>query len=90
MKDWKVFKYPFDILTIQIIELPEGARPIHVGLDPNGRCCLWCIVHPDHRLVRRRLIVVGTGQRLGEAAEYSHVGSFLQTPFMWHVFLEDR
>ena len=93
-----IYKYPFAITDGQSLDLPVDADPVHVGLDPQGTPCLWCAVNTDSPIERRRLYLRGTGQRLpenprfGTTVAYGNVlvvvGSFIQGPFVWHVFLE--
>lgn len=80
-----VYKYPFEIATQQIIELPRHALINHVGLDPNGQPCIWAEVDTDAPKTPYYLYVVGTGHKLPEFASIQ-LGTFIQGPFVWHVY----
>jgi hypothetical protein len=74
-----VYKYPVDE-----VKMPRGAKVVHVG-EQGGKPFLWALVDPDQPEEERTFIVLGTGQAVnGEL--WSHVGTFQQPPFVWHVF----
>ena len=81
----KIFKYPFAIESKTTVEMPYGHVFLHVGLDPEGVPCVWALVdeHSEKRPVE--LYVVGTGADVPENAA-NHLGTFIQTPFVWHIF----
>lgn len=82
----KIYKYPFKIEDAPQVELPCGHQILHVGLDPGGKPCLWALVSPDANTRMVQLYIVPTGGE--EPAQASkHLGSFVQGPFVWHVFL---
>jgi hypothetical protein len=81
----KVYKYPFEIVGSQIVELPVEAKVIHVGLDPQGTPCLWAEINPLNIHKDLRIFVVGTGTSIPDAAKV-HLGSFNQREFVWHVY----
>lgn len=67
------------------IELPSGARPLHVDFDPQGELVLWAEVNTNHAFAPAVVTVVGTGQeKPGHAGEY--VSTFFSTPFVFHAF----
>ena len=62
-------------------------KVLHAGLDPQGVPCVWAKVYPCKGIHDKlTLTIVGTGQPLGNAATTNHVGSFVQGPYVWHVF----
>jgi hypothetical protein len=75
-----VWKYQLgDDVTI---ELPEGAKILHVGMQ-GIYICLWCLVDPHAPRVERRFKVFGTGEYI-DAGEY--IGTVMEGPYVWHVF----
>ncbi len=80
-----IHKYPLAIDDNLIIEMPQPAEIIHVGLDPAQRPCVWAVVDPAEEMTSRTLYVVGTGHPMPAKAQ-THIGSFVQGPFIWHVF----
>lgn len=81
-----IYKYPIQITDEQEITMPIGAEVIHAGLDPQGMPCLWAKVESDNPTEDVSVLVVGTGNPIMFHTE-RHVGSFVQGPFVWHVFL---
>lgn len=81
-----IYKYPIEITDEQEIQIPFGATVIHAGLDPQGTPCVWAMVETRNSPEPVSIFVVGTGNSLPFVPE-SHVGSFVQGQFVWHVFL---
>lgn len=85
-----VYKYPLKFVDGgQIVGLPAQHHIVHVGLDPEGTACVWALVDPGHQPDAVTVYVVGTGQRLPPHAG-THIGSFADSPFIWHVFRAAR
>ncbi len=80
-----VYKYEFPIEDSFELLLPH--RPIYlmVGLQGNTPC-MWCKVNPDVPKKKYQFHVTGTGHPVN--AHWEHVGSFQQTPFVWHLWRE--
>lgn len=85
-----VWKYPLDIGSVTLHDMPLGAKIIHVQ-GQNGAPALWALVPRDvPTLVRRRFIVVGTGTVLrGDAEALTYLGTAHCGELVWHVF-EDQ
>lgn len=81
-----VYKYPIPITDKQDIRMPECARIVHVGLDPQNAPCIWAEVVTERSLRTYEVFVVGTGHPLPAGAATNHIGSFAQGPYMWHVY----
>lgn len=84
-----IWKFPITIVDEQIITIPEGSTIIHTGLDPQGNPCIWAEVDSIAKLKRMIVYIVGTGNPLPEVdylIEPVHVGSFVQGPFVWHIY----
>lgn len=81
-----IWKFPLVITDRQTVPIPENGVPIHVGLDPHGNPCIWCEI-PSINIDRGLLevFIVGTGNEMPDRAE-NHLGSFIQGPFVWHVY----
>lgn len=81
-----IWKYPIQITDVQQIKFPGNTRPLYAGLDPSGIPCIWCQV--DDQAVGRieDVYVVGTGNPIPSAASL-YIGSFVQGPFVWHVYV---
>lgn len=89
-----IYKYPFHITDRQTIKIHgkrrDGFVVLHVGRDPKGTPSLWFEVDPDapeeHTI---EVVVVGTGGKVPDVPcrPFAHAGSFLDDPFVWHVYL---
>lgn len=81
-----IYKYPIEITGHQIIKLPRAAVLLHVGLDPNGTPCLWAKINKNMPEEDKPIYIFGTGHVIPKELNIQHIGSFVQTPFVWHVF----
>jgi hypothetical protein len=81
-----IHKFPLHITDEQLIAMPAESQPLHAGIDPGGKPCLWCEVDTDSpETIQRKIFVVGTGNPIPDEASV-HLGSFVAVPFVWHVF----
>lgn len=81
-----IYKYPLEIKGEQTIKTGgDGANIIHVGLDPMGTPCIWLEVDTLWPYKDLPIYIVGTGNPIPEGR--GHVGSFVQGPFVWHVYI---
>jgi len=65
------------------IEMPVGAKVIMVAkrdMVPT----IWFEVETENPMEDRHFHVVGTGHPIPEQAR--HVGSWISTPFVWHLY----
>lgn len=82
----KIFKYPIDIADEQFLELPQDARILSVQVQ-DGIICIWAMVRPDNPTIRRRILVVGTGNPLPDEIWAAHyLGTVQVGRGVWHVF----
>jgi hypothetical protein len=81
-----IFKYPIGILRYQVVNSFQGAKPVHVGFDPQGQPCIWMEVDTQNPPENFVVNVIGTGHDLPTLG--AHAGSFLQGPFVWHVYFQ--
>lgn len=82
-----VWKYELSLRQEQRIEMPVGAKILHVA-EQHGILCLWALVAPGANRVNRRLMIAGTGHLTVPQDEWTHVGTALCDggEFVWHVF----
>ncbi len=85
----KVFKYVFEggITSGYTISMPQGAEPLHVGLQ-HGRICLWARVNPGAKMVDHHFRLVGTGHD-GADGRYLGTVSFHSGDLVFHIFALD-
>lgn len=83
------FKYPFMIADEVHVQMPKGARIVHVAQQPMqpGDLQLWAHVDRRQPLVTRRLYVYGTGHAC-PAQPGVFVGTVLFNggALVWHVY----
>ena len=77
-----VYKYPLTLGKVVEVEALNG-DVVHVGLDPTGEACVW-IEGDANSPMLRWFYIFGTGHLIESPA--SHVGSFVDAPFVWHVY----
>lgn len=84
-----VYKYPFELVDEQVLELPLGAEILKV--DRQGATVqLWALVKREAPPVSRRFLVRGTGHPItADRAAMDYVGSFYYghaDELVFHVF----
>lgn len=78
-----------------VIDLPEGARVMHVGaqvvagLGDSGEIhkVIWVEVDTDKPVKPREFMIFATGSKVPD--EWKHVGTLLDGPFVWHIYERD-
>jgi len=82
-----VWKFPVRVTDEAVIEIPEGAHILSVGVQ-GDQLCVWAHVDPDARLVRRSILMAGTGHRREDLVWSDFVGTvqMLDGQFVFHVF----
>lgn len=68
------------------IDLPEGARLVHLAAEPTNRdvALMWFEVDTDAPKRPRYFAVCGTGYPIPDSGV--HVGTVIVAPFVWHVY----
>lgn len=82
-----IHKYELKQTTAQTISVPQGADFLHAGLDANGSICVWAMVDPNRPLKNVTINIFGTGH-VFTWLPTTHLGSFVQDCYVWHVFIE--
>lgn len=70
-----IWKYTLTLAGIQSIDMPKGARIVHVE-SQFEQPCVWAIVDPNAEKEAREFGILTTGLSFNEA-ECSYLGSFL-------------
>lgn len=86
---YTVYKYPFFVADDVEVQLPKGARILHVAQQPMqpADLVLWAHVDRDAPLVTRKLKVYGTGHDMpGDAG--THLATVLCNggALVWHIY----
>lgn len=87
-----IWKYELSATTEQDIEMPEASDILHVGVQGGlggEKLCLWALVYPDARKVKRRVYVFGTGHPFKTDGPVDHIGTAMMHggALVWHVFV---
>ncbi len=94
-----VWKFPFEVDDTIEIEMPRGARILHINVQTQRlpefagggvlreAPCMWALVDPDEPKVKRSFILAGTGHTLPDFP-MKHLGTFkmAQDRLVFHVF----
>ena len=82
-----IWKFPIRIDDELVIEMPRGARILHVGVQ-NGKPQLWAMVDVKAPLVDRHFAVRGTGHPADGLKEVQHSGTFMMAngALVFHLF----
>jgi hypothetical protein len=80
-----IYKYPLEITGEQKIQMPEGARLRHVGLDTTDTPCVWAEVETNNPTWPVTIYLSGTGRPLHNYAR-NYVGSFVERSLVWHIY----
>ena len=83
----RVNKYVLDLLPIQKVRMPPGARVLHVGVSA-GYPAVWALVDGILPATDEHLIeLYGTGQQLIEPHQHlDHLGTVQIDSYVWHLF----
>lgn len=85
-----IYRYPIVITDTYSLELPLGAKFLHV--DQLARAphtpSMWFLVDPERELVIREFAILGTGNPVPDyVAPQEHLGTFQDLlGLVWHVF----
>lgn len=81
-----IWKFPLRITDEQWVSMPRGARVLSVQMQ-GDQACVWAIVESAATQEMRRLVILGTGNPIGDSGEtLTFIGTFQQPPFVWHLF----
>lgn len=86
-----VYKYQLSYDDKITLDLPKGAKPLHLGMQgPIGRVPhVWVLVDPEAPTEPMEFRFCGTGHPIEDAPaghRWEHVGSVLEGIFVWHLF----
>ncbi len=70
---------------LQHIKMPKGATFLYVQ-EQDGQPLMWWMLNPSKEKEMRSFRIVGTGHPTIRAERDTHLGTFQQPPFAWHLF----
>lgn len=83
-----IWKYPLRE-SVTELEFPAGSKVVHVGVQGSD-ICIWVEQSPDltDGLFKRTFYIVGTGHPIPTGhAHMDHMGTVMQSPFVWHIYM---
>ena len=82
-----IWKFQFEIGDIVRIDMPVGAKVLHVE-SQHGVPCMWALVDPHSPTQARDFRIFGTGHHIDSSMLelLTHVATFQQGSFVWHLF----
>jgi len=83
-----IWKFPLRAVAHQVVTLPGGGRPIHVGVQ-DETLCMWATVDTDAPELSIDVLICGTGSPVPEDAP-PYIGTVHVSTYVWHVFAERR
>jgi hypothetical protein len=87
--NYAVHKFPFFIEDVVRLQMPEGARILHVDQQTmvGADLCVWAHVRKDAPKVERVLAVYGTGHDMpAEPGVFINTVMFNGGAIVWHVY----
>lgn len=83
-----IYKYPLEVISSQIVRLPEGAVPLSVGMQ-GARIVLWAQSDQSPLVTSREIRLVGTGLPFSFETAHTFLGTVQERGFVWHIFIKD-
>lgn len=88
-----IFKHRIQVSGCELeeftLELPFGARVLHVGLQREIPC-MWILQDTDTVRVMRKFVIVGTGVPITDSWNYVGTFNLDQPGFVGHVFEKEN
>lgn len=69
------------------LDIDPEFKPLHVGLDPERKPCMWAMVDPSAAREECPVHIIPTGMG-PESGVTKHVGTFIVDEFVGHVFVK--
>lgn len=85
MTSASVWKFPFDATNRVEIEMPAGSQFLSVQIQ-DGRTTLWALVQTGEPLVKRHLLIRGTGYDATGVGRFVGTCQMYAGAFVLHAF----
>ena len=81
-----IYKYKLNLAHTEV-ELPEGSKVVHFGMQRN-ELCMWVeqVVESNLEPISRSYWVIGTGHEIPNIDGLRHLGTALDGGFVWHLY----
>lgn len=87
----RIIKYRLDPVKVQMIEVPEGAKPIHVHAQ-DGHVCIWFLRPDGMRILTARTVTcLSTGEPIPSPvrdSDYIGTAHIHEGRTVVHVFID--
>ena len=82
-----IWKYSLFLIPHQAITIPKGAEIISLQIQ-DGIPCIWVLVSPEAEIEIKHFRMLGTGNYLDDhfTSPYKFIGTFQDSPYVFHVF----
>ena len=82
-----IYKYPFDVNDYVDLQFPKDGKILKVECQ-NGNPCAWVMVDTNNEDKIRTFKIYGTGHiiRKDHIRHLTHIATFQQGSFVWHMF----
>lgn len=81
-----IWKYPIRIEEKFSINLPNGAKPLCVGVDNNNTPCIWAEVNTNNKYVKKTFYGYTTGQDMKRSGKYIGTLFLYESSFIFHIY----
>jgi hypothetical protein len=75
----RIYMYPLEVTDRQTVRMQDRARILTVQ-EQDGVLCLWALVDPDAPLLRREILIVGTGHPVPDEVAQCYEDEFTRHP----------
>lgn len=90
MKNRVIWKFVIRHGVETVVSIPREAPVRLAGKDPaSGDPAIWVEVPTPAEAVARAFVVVATGQKIEGDGGFPydlHVGSYIDAPYVWHIY----
>lgn len=83
----RVLKWPIEVEDVFALRLPIDSEVIHVDLQ-DGEPFMWTLGPASSDTEERIFFICGTGSPVQD--DWTHLASFQQPLFVWHLFEQER
>ena len=87
-----IYKYALDLAEKTTVTMPSVCQILKIDYQDGIGPFVWALVDPDSVPTDNVFHVFGTGHPIPETVDSraSHLATFQQSPFVWHVFGPER
>jgi hypothetical protein len=83
-----IWKFPLKVTGYQVVQMPLEYKILSVGVCPNKGVCLWAEVNAHNfENTNVEVVLIGTGHGLADEVVPNFVGTVIQNPYVWHVYV---